>query len=219
MTEPEHVCRPGASVYYCPTGGSTESDCHGGFDVCCDQPDLHQPVIARGGNPLDVRRRYLIAVGSLFPRAEPQEVHLALYSFHERIDDWLVGQALCGISVASVPLGGGAVSECPGCAEYLPTYEQALGQELAALHGRARDRTARAHAGDTVENGAWHTVWLETRWEWVTSKMTTPQREYAADRVAAYGEYLAALDGEEGRGEPDGLRWWRSAGRGSEGGA
>lgn len=40
-----HVCRSGASVYFCPTAGETESDCHGGFDVCCDRPDLHQPLI------------------------------------------------------------------------------------------------------------------------------------------------------------------------------
>lgn len=39
-----HVCKPGATVYYCPTSGETESDCHGGFDVCCDRPDLHQPT-------------------------------------------------------------------------------------------------------------------------------------------------------------------------------
>lgn len=42
--EPEHVCRPGATVYYCPASGETESDCHGGFDQCCDRPDLHRPV-------------------------------------------------------------------------------------------------------------------------------------------------------------------------------
>ncbi|MFI2426534.1 hypothetical protein ACH5A7_20965 [Streptomyces sp. NPDC018955] len=39
----EHVCKLGSSVYYCPTSGTIESDCHGGFDTCCDRPDLHQP--------------------------------------------------------------------------------------------------------------------------------------------------------------------------------
>lgn len=43
-TEGEHVCKPGARLYYCPASGETESDCHGGFDICCDRPDLHQPV-------------------------------------------------------------------------------------------------------------------------------------------------------------------------------
>ncbi|MFF9118327.1 hypothetical protein ACF09Y_22455 [Streptomyces massasporeus] len=40
--QPAHVCKPGASTYHCPTSGQTESDCHGGFDTCCDRPDLHQ---------------------------------------------------------------------------------------------------------------------------------------------------------------------------------
>ncbi|MFJ5151402.1 hypothetical protein ACIQCF_07400 [Streptomyces sp. NPDC088353] len=41
----EHVCKPGARLYYCPAGDEVESDCHGGFDVCCDRPDLHQPLL------------------------------------------------------------------------------------------------------------------------------------------------------------------------------
>jgi len=40
-----HVCRPGATVYYCPTAGDTESDCHGGFDTCCAHPELHQQLL------------------------------------------------------------------------------------------------------------------------------------------------------------------------------
>ena len=39
-----HVCDPGATAYYCPTSGETESNCHGGFTTCCDRPDLHQPA-------------------------------------------------------------------------------------------------------------------------------------------------------------------------------
>ncbi|MFE1383505.1 hypothetical protein ACFW6S_31620 [Streptomyces sp. NPDC058740] len=156
-----------------------------------------------GARALDVRRRYLVVVGHLQLPDEPEAVHLALYTWHERLGDWLVGQGLCGRSVP-----------CTMCAAYLPTYEQALAQELAALHGCAEDRTARAHAGDTVENGAWFTVWLEGGWKWVTSRMTTEQREYAADRVAAYSAYLAAVDGEPERGVLAGLRWWRDSGGG-----
>lgn len=40
-----HVCKPGATVYYCPAADDTESDCHGGFDVCCAAPDLHQQLL------------------------------------------------------------------------------------------------------------------------------------------------------------------------------
>jgi multidrug efflux pump subunit AcrA (membrane-fusion protein) len=41
--EEPHVCKPGATTYYCPTAGKVESSCHGGFDVCCNAPELHQP--------------------------------------------------------------------------------------------------------------------------------------------------------------------------------
>ncbi|MFB9558613.1 hypothetical protein [Streptomyces roseoviridis] len=175
-------------------------------------PVEHLSVIATRGEGLDVRRRYLVPAGHLQLPGEPTDVHLSLYTWHDRLDGWLVGQALCGRSVEGVPVFGRCAT-CAGCAGWLPTYEQALGQELAALRSRAEDRTARALAGDTVENGAWFTVWLESRWEWVTSRMTTEQREYAADRVAAYSAYLAELDGEPERKEPDGLRWWRGSAR------
>jgi hypothetical protein len=57
-------------------------------------------------------------------------------------------------------------------------------------------------------------VWLESgKWRWTTQKMTTPQREYAADCVAAYSRYLATEDGDLERAEPEGLRWWREEGR------
>jgi hypothetical protein len=41
-TEPHHACKTTATTYYCPTSGQTESDCHGGFDQCCDRPELHR---------------------------------------------------------------------------------------------------------------------------------------------------------------------------------
>ncbi|MFE9777761.1 hypothetical protein ACFYPA_06340 [Streptomyces sp. NPDC005775] len=47
MTDTEddpHTCKPGATTYYCPTAEQVESDCHGGFDTCCDRPDLHRPI-------------------------------------------------------------------------------------------------------------------------------------------------------------------------------
>jgi hypothetical protein len=30
--------------YFCPTSGQVEDAQHGGFDVCCDRPDLHRPA-------------------------------------------------------------------------------------------------------------------------------------------------------------------------------
>lgn len=31
-------------AYHCPASGETESPCCGGFDTCCDQPELHTPA-------------------------------------------------------------------------------------------------------------------------------------------------------------------------------
>lgn len=61
----------------------------------------------------------------------------------------------------------------------------------------------------TPGDDAWGTVWLEGNWQWLTSRMTTPAREHAADAVARWSARLAADDGDLDRGEPDGLRWWR----------
>ena len=38
------ACPSPAPSYYCPTSGEVESPCHGGFDTCCDRPDLHRPA-------------------------------------------------------------------------------------------------------------------------------------------------------------------------------
>jgi hypothetical protein len=37
---PQHVC---SEPYYCPTAGEMESCLHGGFDICCNRPELHRP--------------------------------------------------------------------------------------------------------------------------------------------------------------------------------
>lgn len=36
-------CTPACPIYYCPTSGEDECPNHGGFDVCCDQPETHLP--------------------------------------------------------------------------------------------------------------------------------------------------------------------------------
>jgi hypothetical protein len=77
---------------------------------------------------------------------------------------------------------------------------------------QARDTLAvidRCQAGGPVPgDGAWGAVWLHGNWQYVTSQMTTPEREHAADAVARWSDELARADGEE-RQEPEGLRWWR----------
>ncbi|MFI0929687.1 hypothetical protein ACH4TP_38050 [Streptomyces sp. NPDC021012] len=166
--------------------------------------------LATAEEGLNPRRRYLVAAGHLLLPDEPEAVHLALYTWHERAGAWLVGQSLCGRSVEGTPLFDGTGPSCAACEVYRATYEAALAREAARLHSPV-GRSGARHPEDTPENGAWCTVWLEGNWRWVTSRMTTEQREYAADRVAAYGRVLAAADGED-RPEPEGLRWWRTEG-------
>lgn len=63
--------------------------------------------------------------------------------------------------------------------------------------------------GDTPENAAWHSVWLHGNWRYLTSQMTTEEREYAALCVERYSRHLAELVDDPRHG-PEGLRWWRS---------
>lgn len=161
---------------------------------------------------LDRTRRYLRPVSRIPLPDEPDLVHLALYEWLPMFEAWATGLAICGRSTAQGPLPEGTETTCPDCLAYQPRYEVVLESQAVAAAGAEEQRRSRDAAGDTVENGAWFTVWLESgKWRWTTSKMTTPQREYAADCVAAYSRYLAAVDGDLGREEPGGLRWWRDA--------
>jgi hypothetical protein len=162
---------------------------------------------------LDKARRYLMPVGRLQLPDEPDVAHLSLYEWVPRMNEWATGLALCGASNEGSSLPEGTEVTCPGCQSYQPTYRAILDAQTAAAETMVERRRRRDAAGNTTENGAWHTVWLKGKWSWVTSKMTTPQREYAADCVAAYSRYLATVDGDLERAEPEGLRWWREAGR------
>lgn len=159
---------------------------------------------------LDKTKVYLVPVPHLGLQDEPELVHLALYSWVERIDAWATEPGICGRSTAQGPLPEGTAVTCPGCLQRQPVYEQLVDSANRADELQTEARQQQALAGNTVENGAWFKVWLESgKWRWTTSKMTTEQREYAADRVAAYSKYLAAVDGDLEREEPSDLRWWR----------
>lgn len=38
-----------SAAYFCPTSGEVESPTHGGFDVCCDVPELHRAAVPGDG--------------------------------------------------------------------------------------------------------------------------------------------------------------------------
>lgn len=71
-------------------------------------------------------------------------------------------------------------------------------------------KTPADRAADAVD-AAMHSVWLHGDWRYLTKKMTTEEREAAADAVQRYHLELNAYDGTE---EPlplsdEDLRWWR----------
>lgn len=71
-----------------------------------------------------------------------------------------------------------------------------------------RNLNANRTDGPTPLEAAMHSVWLHGKWSWLTQKMTTEEREAAADAVQRYSDKLAADSGETW--EPiDSLRWWR----------
>jgi hypothetical protein len=164
----------------------------------------------------DPELRYLVPVGRLLLPDEPDLVHLSLYEWLPRWEEWATGLALCGRSTEQGALPEGTEVTCSYCEAYRPQYQAVLDDQrrrVEATRFLMEHSKNLPHPDDTVENGAWFTVWLEGKWSWVTKKMTPEQREYAADRVAAYSRYLESVDGAGREGEPKGLRWWREAGR------
>lgn len=166
-----------------------------------------------GKTALDPGRRYLVPVARLRLPDEPDVVHLSVYQWIPGFQAWATSLALCGYSTEQGPLDEGTEVTCPDCQAYQPEYQAVLDEQAKPAEGAEERKRRRAAAGDTTENGAWMSVWLHGHWPRLTRQMTTPQREYAADCVAAYSRHLAAVDGDLGRPEPAGLRWWREAGR------
>jgi hypothetical protein len=60
----------------------------------------------------------------------------------------------------------------------------------------------------TALDSAMHSVWLNADWHFLTRKMTTDEREAAADAVDRYHRLIADEDGDLAL-PITGLRWWR----------
>lgn len=93
---------------------------------------------------------------------------------------------------------------------FLAVRERGIADGLA----QARDVWAQVIAedrGGTLEfdplSRAMHSVWLHGDWRWLTRKITTEEREAAADAVPAYSDHLSRQDDEAPTGLAD-LRWW-----------
>jgi hypothetical protein len=91
---------------------------------------------------LDRARRYLKPVPRLQLPDEPDDVHLALYGWEDRLEGWVAwSTALCGRSTEQGDLPMDAGVTCAGCLTYQPQYEAVLAMEAEASPSVA-DRVA-----------------------------------------------------------------------------
>lgn len=81
---------------------------------------------------------------------------------------------------------------------------------VTVFERKTGDAVSRATTDEpTPVEGAMHSVWLHGNWRWLTSKMTTPEREAAADAVQRYNDWLKRDIDEPNDDLGKGLRWWR----------
>lgn len=96
---------------------------------------------------LDTTRRYLRPVARLQLPDEPDLVHLSLYEWLPKWEEWATSWALCGRSAEQGALPEGTEVTCQSCLAYKPTYEAALdrqataraAKETLALHQKVRE--------------------------------------------------------------------------------
>lgn len=91
---------------------------------------------------LDKTRRYLVPIGRLRLPSEPDVVHLTVYRWVPRVQEWFTGLALCGHSTEGEPLPAGTEVTCSGCREKKEDYERYL---APAYRPEAAEKLHQAH--------------------------------------------------------------------------
>jgi hypothetical protein len=82
---------------------------------------------------LDRSRRYLKPVPRLQLTDEPDLVHLALYAWEPKFEEWIAyGTALCGRSTEQGNLPMDTEVTCPRCCRRRPQYKAVLARENEA---------------------------------------------------------------------------------------
>lgn len=82
-----------------------------------------------------------------------------------------------------------------------------LRQAREWLHSQGVDTAEAAQPGRDLDS-AMHSVWLLGDWRFLTSKMTSEEREAAAAAVERHGAVMDADDPEVGPVERTSIRWW-----------
>lgn len=88
----------------------------------------HEPASSEAteATELDRSRRYLRPVEALHLSDDAHLVHLAVYQWEPRLEEWVTGSALCGDSAEQGPLPEGTRVTCSGCEGWRPRYERML---------------------------------------------------------------------------------------------
>jgi len=119
-----------------------------------------------------------------------------------------------------VKVADGATRAHDAARTELETAWNAAGDMAAKEEQAARDRAAleavkaelaTARRDAAVLDAAAHSVWLHAKWRWLTSQMTTKEREAWADAVDRASAQLNADDPDLNAAPVD--RWWRAGTR------
>jgi hypothetical protein len=100
---------------------------------------------------LDRSLRYLKPVPRLSLPGEPDETHLALYGWEDRLDAWVTSSpAICGRSAEQGDLPMDAEVTCPSCRDYRAGYQAELDRR-AAERNHLRDLGEQPEDDDPAE--------------------------------------------------------------------
>lgn len=99
---------------------------------------------------LDRTRRYLRPVTATTVSGEPDGVHLSLYEWLPKFEEWATGWALCGMSADQGALPEGTEVTCQGCLDYQPKYERMLTPGYRPADDDPEVLRARAEAAEAL---------------------------------------------------------------------
>lgn len=116
---------------------------------------------------LDKTRRYLVPVERLRLPEEPDLVHLSLYEWEPRWEEWLTGLALCGRSTEQGALPDGTEVTCPGCGAYREKYQTVLdlqaGLTRTPVHNPGSQGLLHEQVKAAVKASGLKQVWIAER--------------------------------------------------------
>jgi hypothetical protein len=101
----------------------------------------------------DTAHRYLVTVGPELLAGEPDDIHLAVLTWNDRLEAWIHGPAVCGRSVPQGELPEGTKATCADCLGRKAAYERILAvdpKELQTAYVEVFEQLPRAAAAELL---------------------------------------------------------------------